>query len=165
MKRLLVVMFFAASAFAQKPPPGLPAACGPENVGFKVKLDKSQPALVQSAAAGKARVYFIGEDFNLVIRIGLDGRWVGANENDSYFSVSVEPGEHHLCASADFIGGQPMRLLHLTAQAGSVYYISAREVYTRDGVYLFFGAEDSDQAAYEIATFPLSVSTPKTPKK
>jgi hypothetical protein len=162
MKAALIALFFAAAAWAQNPAPGLPAVCGPDRAGFDVKLDKSQPALVAQPEAGKARIYFIGEGFYFMVnRIGLDGRWVGANKNDSYFSVSVEPGEHHLCASMDLRGGQPMRFLHFTAEAGKVYYFTAREVYAREGIYLFFGAEDNDQARYDIATFPLSVSTPK----
>jgi hypothetical protein len=161
MKRLLVVMFFAASTFAQALPAGLPAACGPKNVIFKVKLDETQHT-VEQPEAGKARVYFIQNAGQ--INIGLDGVWVGANWGDSYFAMSVEPGEHHLCAYVTW-GSEGLRLLHFTAEAGKVYYFSLRAVSTQYAQYLFFDPLDSDQARYQIATYPLSISTPQTPKK
>jgi hypothetical protein len=172
MKRLLVVMFFAASVFAQALPAGLPAACGPENVTFKVKLDETQHT-VEQPEAGKARVYLIQDkgidmpmDFIFpVANIGLDGAWLGANWNNSYFNVSVEPGEHHLCAYMQSGYGGLVGLLHFTAEAGKVYYFNARIIERQYGLNLFFDPVDSDQARYQIATFPLSISTPQTPKK
>jgi hypothetical protein len=158
------VMLFAVSAFTQVPP-AVTAACGPEKVGFNVKLDESQHALPEPEP-GKARVYFIQEkatdSFAATTTIGLDGAWVGANKNSSYFAVSVEPGEHHVCADVHTprgIPGVPVGFLHFTAEAGRVYYFDARVVYGSQS-YLFLGAVDSDQAKYLIASYPLSVSTP-----
>jgi len=168
MKAAFIVLFFAAAAWAQSPPPGLPAACGPKNVIFKVKLDETQHTVAQPEA-GRARVYFV-QDKGIdgpnvfifpVANIGLDGAWVGANWNNSYFSVSVEPGEHHLCAYMQSGYGGLGGLLHFTAEAGKVYYFNARIVERQSGLNLFFDPVDSDQAVYEIATFPLSISTPK----
>ena len=44
MKIALFAMLFAVSAFAQNPSAGLPAACGPQDASFIVKLNKSQHA-------------------------------------------------------------------------------------------------------------------------
>jgi hypothetical protein len=159
---VLVVMLFSASAFAQASPAAAPAACGPETVTFKVKLDESQHALAQPVP-GKALAYFIQEKgsdtFAVTTGVGFDGAWVGANKDSSYFAVSVEPGEHHVCASMQSFRGHAVGFLHFTAEAGKVYYFSARVIYGEEAKpYLFLGAVDSDQAKYQIATFPLSVS-------
>ncbi len=165
MKIALVVLLFAASAFGQDSSAVATAACGPKDASFIVNLDKSQHSLVQPEP-GKARVYFIQEKgvdhFILLTKIGLDGAWVGADKNSSYFSVSVEPGEHHACASVQSHLGHPVGLVHFRAEAGKVYYFNARVIYDIDAAaYLFLGAVDSDQAKYQIASFPLSISTPK----
>jgi len=160
-----LVMFFAVSAFAQVPSSAATAACGPEKVSFKVKLDESQHTVAQPEP-GKAWVYFIqqkGKDaLGVTTNVGLDGTWVGANKNSSYFAVSVGPGEHHVCASVQSNRGHPVGLVHFTAEAGKVYYFNARIVYGEEaGANLFFGEVDSDQAKYLIAAFPLSVSDTK----
>jgi hypothetical protein len=101
MKSVLVMMLLAVSAFAQEQPGTVAAACGPKEA-FAVKLDQSQHTLAQPEP-GRARVYFV-QDIGAVnclggcgTKIGLDGAWAGANKQNSYFSVSVEPGEHHVC--------------------------------------------------------------------
>jgi uncharacterized protein DUF2846 len=165
MRTIVLVMLFAASAFAQAQSAALPAGCGPENVSLVVKLDKSQHTLAQPES-GKALVYFIQEKgadaLGVTTEIGLDGTWVGANKNNSYFAVSVEPGEHHVCANVQSHRGHPVRLAHFTAEAGAVYYFNARIIYGEEAsAYLFLGAVDSDQANYLLASFPLSVSNPK----
>jgi len=165
MRTIIPIMLLTVSAFAQVPSAVAPAACGPDKVTFNVKLDESQHALAQPEA-GKALVYFIQEKgsdtFAVTTEIGMDGAWVGANKNNSYFAVSVEPGERHLCASVQSFRGHPVGLLHFTAEAGMVYYFSARVIFGEaTNPYLFLGAVDSDQAKYLIATFPLSVSNPK----
>jgi hypothetical protein len=165
MKSVLIVVLLAASAFAQEPSGVATSACGPKSATFQVKLDKSQHPQAQPDP-GKALVYFIQEN-SAAARIGLDGAWAGANKNSSYFAVSVEPGEHHVCADVDTprgIPGVPVEFLHFTAEAGRVYYFDARVIYGSES-YLFLGAVDSDQAKYLIATYPLSVSTPSSPKK
>ena len=165
MKTALIALLFAASAFAQEPSAGVASACGPKDGSFNVKLDESQHTLEQPEP-GKARVYFIQEKaadaLSLATRIGLDGAWVGVNKNNSYFAVSVEPGEHHVCASVQSHRGHPVGFVHFTAEAGRVYYFNARVVYGEEAeASLFLGAVDSDQAEYLIASYPLSVSTPK----
>src|ERR1700760_1370283 len=167
MRIAIVVLLLATAAFAQDQ---LPAACGPKDVNFNVKLDKSQHALSQPAA-GKALVYFV-QDMGRIsclgpcvtTRVGMDGKWVGANQHNSYFSMAVEPGEHHLCANpqSHFAAGRPIALAHFTAEAGKVYYFRSR-AFGNESQWLFdFDPIDGDQADYLIASYPLSVSHPKS---
>ena len=160
MRIAFIALLLATSAFAQAPSGGATSACGPKDASFDVKLDKTQHALLQSDP-GKGLVYFIQEK-GAASEIGLDGAWVGANKSGSYFAVSVEPGEHHVCASVQSHRGHPVGFVHFTAEAGRVYYFNARVVYGEEAeASLFLGAVDSDQAEYLIASYPLSVSTPK----
>lgn len=158
MRIVLVIVFLAASAFAQVATP----ACGPDDTDFEIKLDKSQHTLTQPEP-GKARVYFI-QDIGRVsclgacvkTKIGMDGTWAGAIRHNSYFSISVEPGEHHMCANT----GQELALVHLNAEAGKVYYFRTRVFGSNNQTLFDFDSIDSDQAQHLIASYPLSVSHP-----
>ncbi len=168
MKIAFVLLFFAVSTFAQSPAAIATAACGPRNVGFDVKTHGSQHTLTPPDP-GKARVYFLQETGTHVIfgvypitNIGIDGEWVGAYKNNAYFSVSVEPGEHHVCANLQSLNtGHQVELAHFTAEAGKIYYYRTRLFLARGLVYFELNPLDSDQANYLIASFPLSVSQPK----
>jgi hypothetical protein len=167
MKIVLFVLFFAASTFAQSAPDASTAACGLENVSFKVKLDQSQHTLAQPDSV-KARVYFFqnaGTSHTLrypTVKLAIDGAWVGANHGNSYFSVSVAPGEHYGCVNLQSsIVDQRVELAHFTAEAEKIYYYRTRLVTSRSVVFLELDPIDSDQARYLIATFPRSVSNPK----
>jgi hypothetical protein len=91
MKTALVVLLFAASAFAQDPAAiaAAESACGPQNAKFDVKPDALQHPSAQPVS-GKALVYVI-EDLgelpdavdNPVTKVGMDGTWVGANRGSS----------------------------------------------------------------------------------
>jgi hypothetical protein len=162
-----LTLLFAASALAQTPPAVVSAACGPENASFKVKLDNSQHALAQPEP-GKALVYFLhdaGTSAQLgypTVKLGMDGAWLGANHGDSYFQVSVQPGEHHLCATLQSsVVEQRVELAHFTAEAGKVYYFRTQLVTSRTIELLELAPIDSDQGKYLIASFPLSISSPK----
>lgn len=177
MKSVLVLMLLTLSAFAQQEPVPAASACGSWKAKFEVKLDESQHTLAEPEA-GKALVYFV-QDIGAVnclggcfqTRFGLDGAWVGAVQHDSYFSVSVEPGEHHLCASpqSHFLAATSekyasirLALSHFTAEAGKVYYFRTRWSFGSQSQELFdLDAIDSDQAKYLITSYPLSVSHPK----
>ena len=167
MRFVLIALFFATSAFAQNPTAALPPACGPENVAFKVKLDSSQHALARPEP-GKALVYFIQDDGpfgnhqHYTMKIGLDGAWVGAYKQNSYFTVSLEPGEHHICANVQSDSFIPslLSLAHFSAELGRVYFFHTKYLAGIPGSavpYLDLDPVDSDQAKYLIATSPLSV--------
>ncbi len=170
MRSALIVILLAVSAFGQQESGTLAAACGPKSTGFNVKRDESPHPPAQSEP-GKALVYFIQDigEVNclggcVTTKIGLDGAWVGADQHNSYFFVSVEPGEHHVCANPQSHVGMVSRqvaLAHFTAEAGRVYYFRTRSF--MGGSQLLFDLDlmDSDQAKYLISSYPLSVSHPK----
>ncbi len=167
MKIALVILGLAASAFAQVVPAPSTAACGLDSVSFKVKTDESQH-LLTPAERGKARVYFIqdaGTSIGLgypTVKLGLDGKWVGANRLNSYFSVSVDPGEHHVCVMLQSsLLAQRVELAHFAAEAGKTYYYRTRIVMSREMELLELDAIDSDQGRYLVALFPRSVARPK----
>jgi hypothetical protein len=167
MKIVVFGVLFVASVFAQVPPAVPPSACGPDNVSFKVKLDQSQHTLSQPDS-GKARVYFIqdaGTSHTLgypTVKLAMDGAWVGASHGNSYFSVSVEPGEHHVCVTLQSSAvDQHVELAHFTAEAEKVYFYRTRLVTSIGAGLIELDPVDSDQAKYLIASFPLAVSTPK----
>jgi len=109
------------------------------------------------------------------MRAGLDGTWVGAflrtvtftdnSPYNSYFHISVEPGDHHVCMNAQVGKGAIIALMHFTAEAGKVYYIGIQGVVSESSRFLNVGPMDSDEGKYLIATSPLSVSQVRPPKK
>lgn len=174
MRIAVLVMLFVAFAFAQAPSAASPAACGPESISFNVKTEKSQPVPAQPDPA-KALVYFIQDDGPLgnhqhaTLRIGLDGKWVGAYKHNSYFSVLVEPGEHHVCVSVQQMQLDPsglVTLAHFNAEQGKIYYFRTQLISGITTIYptpphLDLDRPDSDQAEYLIASYPVGVSQPK----
>lgn len=163
MKNALVALFFAVSAFGQDRSGVVAAACGPMNVS--VKPGNSQQTLAQPAP-GKATVYFIQDDGpggnhqHYTLRIGLDGAWVGAYKHNSYFTVSVRPGEHHVCANvqSNSSAGQNLAFAHFTAEPGKVYYFRTQFLAGLTTLYpvypyLVLDQPDSDQAKYLIASY------------
>ncbi|MGA2588396.1 MAG: hypothetical protein ABSH32_00635 [Bryobacteraceae bacterium] len=89
---------------------------------------------------------------------------MGGDQHNSYFSVSVEPGEHHACANrqSHFArANQMVALAHFTAEAGKVYYFRTRSFGDKSQAILDLDPVDSDQGKYLITTYPLSVSHPK----
>jgi hypothetical protein len=164
-------MLFAVFAFAQAPPAASPAACGPEKISFDVKTEKSQPRPAQLDPA-KALVYFIQDDGPLgnhqhsTLRIGLDGEWVGAYKHNSYFSVSVDPGERHVCVNVQPYNPELVALAHFTAEQGKVYYFRTQLLAGITTLYpmpphIDLDQPDSDQAKYLLGSYPVSVSQPK----
>jgi hypothetical protein len=169
MKNLMVVLLCVSGVLAQDKSAiaKAAAACGPDKVEFEVtKTEAGKPA---AAEPGKALVYMVGEaladceiDCNATIKTGLDGAWVGANEADSYFSLAVVPGEHHVCVKWQSRLGRRKRLVavaNFTAEAGKTYYFRARVYETLYlGTHLDLDAINSDQGQLLVASYPLSVA-------
>jgi hypothetical protein len=171
MKVALVALLAVSAAWAQDKPMGSAVApgCGAIDAKFDVKADKAQHPVTQ-AEAGKAVVYFVEDDTHFqstpkpTTRIGVDGAWVGANHGNSYFYFTVEPGEHHLCASWQSTVGIGSRnksaAAHFTAEAGGVYYFSVKNSWLRDS--MIMGIElvplDSDEGQLLASKFSYSTS-------
>ncbi len=171
MKIVILAAVFAATAFAQIPNAPSPAACGPDKISFDVRTEQSQSAPKQPDS-GKALVYFIQDDGPLgnhqhsTLRIGLDGTWVGAYKHNSHFSVSVEPGEHHVCANVQPNHPGLVALAHFNAEPGKFYYFRTQLLAGITTIYpiaphLVLDQPDSDQAKFLIASYPASISQPK----
>jgi hypothetical protein len=170
MRAALLILLLPLSVFAQNQSAPVDAACGPQNVTFKAQQGAAPlaPALPET---GKALVYFIHDDGqygdyqHFTLKIGLDGAWVGAYKNNSVFTVSVLPGEHHLCANvqSSFDPGLIFSFAHFTAEAGKVYYFRTRFLgqLGHSSTALFLDQPDSDEAKYLIANYPASVFKPK----
>ena len=125
---LICCLLFASTAHAKTI---LPDSCGDDAVKFEVHGEKNQP---QPAAppAGKALLVFTNTDRHYTARYGVDGAWVGANEDNSWFAVTVDPGPHHLCMNYQISFGATERireaatkLLALTVEAGKTYYFES----------------------------------------
>src|SRR2546430_1529256 len=176
MKTLSVLLLFAftTSSFAQNAPTGAAAApgCGSDNTKFDVKTDRSLHPLVKPEP-GKALVYFLQDDSYFqsrprpTTRFGLDGNWVGATQANAYFYVSVDPGEHHLCADwqsfVSFNVAKKSAAAHFTAEAGGVYFFivnnradSGRENERPMGMKL--SALDRDEGQHLMSKFGFSTS-------
>ena len=107
----------------------LPAACGPDTTHYKVSTSKILPSL--TPPAGQALVVLIqketGEDFasDPLIRLAVDGAWMGAVKGTSYIAIPVPAGTHNLCVSRQSslsVERNNFSTAPLDAQAGSVYY-------------------------------------------
>jgi hypothetical protein len=176
MKTALMILLFASSAFAQSAPSATDSAaapgCGPGDFSFAVKSDGSSHPVTQPEP-GKALIYFLQDDkvFDSrprpTVKWGMDGNWVGATQGDTYFYLSVDPGEHHLCSewqSAVLVNAsRQSAAAHFTAEAGKIYYFRAQDFYWRESgvANLKLGPLDSDEAQLLISQYGFSTSHPK----
>jgi Protein of unknown function (DUF2846) len=168
MKPLLgfvAIGLFASPLFSQNQTSSSLAACGDLQASMAVSLNSKQHT-VEQPEPERALIYFIqdtGLDITLAYpttKIGIDGKWVGANKKDSYFSIAVDPGEHHFCAEIQSsLVPNDIELAHLTTEAGKVYYYRTRIVMSKGGpIYLGFVPVDSDEASYMIESYPLATA-------
>jgi|HubBroStandDraft_6_1064221.scaffolds.fasta_scaffold28021_2 hypothetical protein len=176
MKAVLVVFVFAACAFAQDQSAlaSAESACGPNEVQFDTKTAQNETPT--QPEAGKSLVYVVevfdkvvGEIGRPTLRVGLDGKWAGADKGNSYLSFAVDPGEHHLCANWQ------SRLKRLskesaftsfTADPGKTYYFRARITeHGGSGGASNFSLDlepvNGDEGKYLVASSAFAVSQPK----
>jgi hypothetical protein len=139
------------------------AGCGPAEVHFDVKTDKKQHPSGR-LEPGKALVYVFEEDTSgqePTTRVGLDGKWMGANQIQSYFFFSAEPGEHRLCTNWQEKYARLARLgsaLVFNAEAGKTYYFRIM-ITTIYGIVL--EPLNSAEGQFLISGDALSTSTPR----
>lgn len=148
--------------------------CGTDDLKFEVSTVKPRQAIGQPEA-GKALVVFVQDDdkFNSkprpTTRFGLDGTWIGATTGNSYFSIAVDPGEHHLCAKWQgfvgiFLGHETnTAATHFTAEAGGVYFFVARDLYDGHDSYpeVKLLPLDSDEGLLLTGKYSMVESHPK----
>ncbi|MGD0831691.1 MAG: hypothetical protein ABR907_12145 [Terracidiphilus sp.] len=178
MKSVMLIMLLFAGIFASTAQATtLPDACGSDNVAFQVTLKNGQPASL-SPAAGKALIVFIetstksgrwtpfGSSTDFTVRFGLDGEWVGATGNKSYFTVDVAPGEHHLCVSAQGSGHAKSMIgaKSFTAEAGKVYFYEFKIENQLDGQGFNhyssgFSKLDDDEGSFRVKAYAVSAFT------
>jgi hypothetical protein len=171
MKAALVLILFAAAAFAQDQAAitAAQAACGPKDIRFDATEDATQHPTPQPEP-GKALVYLI-QDLGEVqcsgcalTKVGLDGTWMGANQGSSYTFFPADPGERHLCVNWQSRLGWRSRafaMANFTAEAGHVYYFHTRISVSRY-IYAFdLEPVNSDEGKYLVASSAFSVSHPK----
>ena len=167
LKTILMTLLFlpGITTFAQIAP-----GCGDVDTKFDVSTKNSQ--IMAAPEHGKALVYFLQDDIYFAshprptTRFGIDGKWIGATHADSYFYISVDPGEHHLCSQwQSFVGlgiGMRTAAAHFTADAGGVYFFVAHDRYNRESpAETTLVPMDSDEAQLLMRTFALASSHPK----
>ncbi len=181
MKSAFVVLFLAACSVAQDQRAIVAAqsACGPPAVTFAVNTaGTQQPAPAPDSA--KAQV-FVVEDLGqcvdcyggrsiiadvtaALVKVGVDGAWIGANQGNSYLFFATAPGEHHLCVNWQSRLSERARsfaMANFTAEAGKVYYFRIR-LFPGQGDFAFdLDPVNSDQGKYLVASSVYSVSHPK----
>lgn len=176
MKKLLfLVIILALPAFGQNQSTDLRtlAGCGPADTKFDVKTDNAQHTVARPEA-GKALVYVIAEERTTgglqighpTTRVGLDGKWVGANHGSSYFSFAVDPGKHRVCSDwqSSFKSIQKLSgAADLNAEEGKTYFFRVTvHMYHEDHpAYLKLEAIDEAQGLLLISKSGLSTSTAK----
>jgi hypothetical protein len=178
MVRLILVAFLLASpVFAQNDVATARAAagCGPEQVKFEVKADKKQHPAPQ-AESDKGLIYVFadvsGNNYGtgvlgVTTRVGVDGSWVGANNNHSYFFFAVSPGDHRLCTnwqSSVSWRSKVAKAVTLTAEAGKVYYFRTRMLPSserQNEVIMKLEPLDPAEGQLLISSSSLSTSQPK----
>jgi len=94
-------------------------------------------------------------------RVGADGKWLGALKRGTYFSASVDPGEHHLCARAHIGLWNHLSSHELKAKAGETYYFVAHVVGAVSYDQFAISQVDLDQGKYFVAQAKFSESRPK----
>jgi len=146
--------------------------CGKDNTKFEVQTTKSHYPFLKPDA-GRALVYFLQDDTDFIsrprpsTRFGLDGSRIGATNSHSYFYVSVDPGEHHLCAGwQSFVGfntGHIAAAASFMAAAGSSYFFLVKNRSSHENFPAFMKLEplDPDEAQLLMSKFALSTSHAK----
>jgi hypothetical protein len=159
MRTLALAALLSSAAIGQTTTPD--AACGPQDVTFKVIKERSQHP-TPSPQDGKALLYVFGWG-----TLGMDGKWIGALGGDrGYFPLQIDPGEHHLCARfstrtgpAALIKVKELAFRSLAAKPGETYYVDLHVT----GPYLQFTLDllDPDEGKYLLASSTFSASRVK----
>jgi hypothetical protein len=123
---LFLCISFAAAAMAKEIE--LPDSCGDPKTKFDVTTQKSVTAL-PAPDTNKALIVFLEPNEIPCLgchtqRFAMDGQWVGATKKNSYFTLQVEPGQHHFCATGMMLNTIAIRSFEV--KAGTTYFLQAR---------------------------------------
>lgn len=172
MKSTLAQLLLCASLLAasQARANKLPDACGDDKVQFDVYTEGHQPPPARPPA-GWAQIVLIENENQMVghsgsatVRFGLEGDWVGANKGNSYFTVTVNPGVHHLCASIR--EGGYVDLASVAAEPDKVYYFEARVTvqsapFFQDSITFGLSQLSEDHGQERVNTWKHAIGTPR----
>jgi hypothetical protein len=165
---LVAIPVFMMTAAAQSPAdaPG----CGVTKAEFDITTQKKAPPKPVPDPT-KAVIYFLQDDLSFASRprpttlFGVDGNWVGATHSNSYFFLTVDPGEHHLCSDWEKnvvlgVSDRPREAaLHFTAEGGMTYFFRAKDVFWQGGPFAVkLEQMDSDEAQVIMKSFEFSAS-------
>jgi hypothetical protein len=166
LRAALFVLAVSAIAMAQARAQGTPG-CGAPNVEFDVSIDKSRHD-IPGPGPGQALVVFLQGDLEgggPKTQFGVDGNWVGATGRKSYFYVSVDPGEVHVCSKlqTSMVPGNGSaaiveRALHFTAESGKTYFFGV------DGLPTNYVLDRLDRDEVAILMSSLGFATSHTKK-
>jgi len=135
--KVLPILLFSLSvtslyAQASAAPPN---ACGPNSGSYKVQLSYND--VIPAPSPGMATIVFVEDQIQqrpghapciggctTQMRFGMDGQWLAVAAGFSHLAVSIAPGDHHFCASADSTGVTSLYGLHV--EAGKTYFFQGR---------------------------------------
>ncbi|MHB8303477.1 MAG: hypothetical protein ACYDC6_11660 [Acidobacteriaceae bacterium] len=170
---LFVCLSLTSYAAAQNAPTVKQAesACGPSHVNFHVDENANRHPLAP-VIAGKAQVYLIEDWVPLgvpagapkpIVRVGMDGQWIGADKGDSYLFFAVGPGERHLCVNwqPGFLAPphSTTALYAFDAKPHKIYFFRARMPDLPNGSGILLEPLNIDEALLLIAQYPHATSS------
>lgn len=145
------------------------AACGRPDTKFDV--DRVRNGVPTPAPARAATVYVIENTWtprSPIVRVALDGNWVGASRGWSYLVFPAASGPHHLCISKQSRSkslDDHVALAPLDAKAGHTYYFLADTWSALLPGLMQLDSIDPDEAKLLVAQRPLAVSHARAPQK
>jgi hypothetical protein len=166
MKTILLVLAVSTSLASAQTPSVTKTACGPAGTHIPATASESNQETMKPVP-GKGMLYLLmddgisGNNQHYTVKMGVDGAWVGAYRVNSYIAVSLDPGEHHLCANVQSASswGRIVALAHLKVVPGETYYFRTTFLAGLNSQYasapfLSFEPLDSDEGKYLIETLP-----------
>jgi hypothetical protein len=163
MRLFLAVIILCCPAFAQNDAAieQAKSACGPAQTRFDVDSANFADS-IDYPPSGKALVYVIGEGA-ITARVGLNGDWAGGITGNSHMSFTVDPGDHHLCASWQYVFAKNNKVVALsafTAEAGKTYFFRIRGTIQgqQAGAFLDLEQLNADEGKYLVLKTPIAES-------
>ena len=156
------------------------AACGDPMAKFKVQQPGTLIQPTVSIGEDAARVYILqdvvipykpGQNmaWEPTIKVGLNGKWIGATRGRSYIVLPVKAGENHFCGQVQlsrlmwpsrcFLTGNTA-LLRLHVAAGQTYYVRAKTYRIDLGDYGFVCSINLDTVNSDEGRLLLAESRP-----